>query len=246
VIGVDADAAAAERSRALGQVDRVAAEVPGEADAVFLATPSDALAGWIEKLRAHPATVFDGGSVKAALLETLRQRLAGLPANYVPAHPIAGGETSGPQAARADLFRGRAVIVTPVADTDPERLARVRSWWQRLGAKVREMDPVVHDAIYAVTSHLPHLAAFAYLQQIGPDHLPHAGGGFRDFTRIGASDPAMWSAVFRLNRQALLDGLADYRAALDAFEDGIRADDDGALKALIDRARRNREGYQDD
>jgi len=243
---VDADAAAADRARALGQVDRVEAEVPADATAVFLAAPSDALAGWIEALAAHPATVFDGGSVKAALLDTLRQRLGRLPANFVPAHPIAGGENSGPQAARADLFRGRAVIVTPVADTDPERLARVRGWWQRLGANVRDMDPAVHDAVYAVTSHLPHLAAFAYLQQIGPDHLPHAGGGFRDFTRIGASDPAMWSAVFRLNRDALLSGLADYRAALDAFEDAIRAGDDAALRALIDRARRNREGYQDD
>jgi len=164
-----------------------------------------------------------------------------VPSNFVPCHPIAGLEQSGPAAASADLFAGRLVILTPVTGTDPERTQQVGSWWAATGAIVERMEPYLHDAIYARTSHLPHLIAFAYLLGVADADLAHTGGGFRDFSRIGGSDPDMWTAIFEKNRTALLDALDTFEDHLGEFRQALEADDLDRCRALIARARTRRE-----
>ena len=237
VIAVDADPDIGREAVALGLADRAEPEVPPDADAVLLACPADRIAEWVVRLAGHPGTVFDAGSVKGAVLEAVVAALGRLPENFVPSHPIAGREQSGPQAADAALFQGRAVVVTPVTETSADRLAQVIGWWEATGARVVHMDPTTHDRVYAATSHLPHLLAFAYLQNLGDEHRSHTGGGFRDFSRIGGSDPRMWSAIFDLNRDALLATLDDFEQALDDVRASIRDGDLAAVQAFINRAR---------
>lgn len=224
-----------------GMADARVTDVPATADAVLLACPSDHIAGWVVDLAAHPGTVFDTGSVKGAVIDEIEAQLGAVPRNFVPAHPIAGLEQSGPAAASADLFAGKPVILTPVADTDPARLRRVRTWWESTGAVVEQLAPGLHDAIYARTSHLPHLIAFAYLLGIAEGDLAHTGGGFRDFSRIGGSDPDMWAAIFGKNRTALLAALDTFETHLETFRRALEADDLDRCRALIADARTRRE-----
>ncbi len=216
-------------------------EVPATAEAVLLACPSDHIAGWVVALADHPGTVFDTGSVKGAIIDEVEASLGAVPRNFVPSHPIAGLERSGPEAGSADLFLDRTVILTPVTATDPARTERVRSWWEATGAVVERMEPGLHDAIYARTSHLPHLIAFAYLLGIADADLAHTGGGFRDFSRIGGSDPDMWTAVFGRNRAALLDALDTFEMHLDEFRRALESDDLDRCRVLIADARTRRE-----
>ncbi len=221
-------------------------EVPAASDAVLIAGPSDSVADWIVRLADHPGILFDAGSVKGAILDAIGAQLGGVPERFVPCHPIAGRELSGPGAANEDLFAERLVVQTPLAGTDPEALERVAYWWRSLGARVESMEPGLHDRVYALTSHLPHLIAFAYMQQIESSHLDHAGAGFRDFSRIGASDADMWTAIFGLNRDAVLAALAGFEADLARLRGAIEADDEAAVRAYIVKASERRRGYQGD
>ncbi|MEJ2089875.1 MAG: prephenate dehydrogenase/arogenate dehydrogenase family protein [Gammaproteobacteria bacterium] len=142
----------------------------------------------------------------------------------------------------AGLFVDKTVILTPIDSTDAARQQEVTGYWRLAGARVIEMDAVEHDRVYARMSHLPHLLAFAYLQGIGAGDVEHAGGGFRDFSRIGGSDPDMWSAIFDRNRDAVLDALAGFETDLAAFRGAIESQDVAELKDLIARAQRHREG----
>jgi 3-phosphoshikimate 1-carboxyvinyltransferase len=245
-VGVEPDADHADVAVRLGIVDEVVAEVPPESDAVLIAGPSDVVADWVVRLADHDGVLFDVGSVKAAIVQSIRDRLGKLPARYVPCHPIAGRELSGPGAADEDLFADRLVIQTPVRGTDAAALEQVVYWWRSLGARTESMDPRDHDEVYALTSHLPHLLAFAYLQRIERDHLDHAGGGFRDFSRIGASDPAMWSAIFDLNKDALLNAIAAFESDLEALREAIGQSDIAAVRRLISNARDRRQDYAGD
>ncbi|HEY5646660.1 MAG TPA: prephenate dehydrogenase/arogenate dehydrogenase family protein [Pseudomonadales bacterium] len=238
---LDPDDAHVAHALANGMADARVSAVPASAEAVLLACPSDHIADWVMELAAHPGTVFDCGSVKGAIIDELLARAGGSPANYVPSHPIAGLEQSGPAAASGDLFAGKLVILTPVGTTDPERLERVRMWWAATGASVELMDAHLHDAVYARTSHLPHLIAFAYLLGIGEDDLPHTGGGFRDFSRIGGSDPQMWTAIFDKNRSALLAALDTFQGHVGDFRQALEAGDLDRCRALIAAARTRRE-----
>lgn len=224
-----------------GMADARVTEVPASAEAVLLACPSDHIAGWVIELAEHPGTVFDTGSVKGAILDEVEARLGSVPPNYVPAHPIAGLERSGPRAASGDLFTGKLVILTPTAGTDPRRARNVRAWWEAAGAVVERMEPGLHDAIYARTSHLPHLIAFAYLLGIAEADLAHTGGGFRDFSRIGGSDPDMWVAIFEKNRTALLAALDTFESHLGEFRRALEAGDPDRCRSLIAAARTRRE-----
>jgi prephenate dehydrogenase len=241
---LEPDVSAATRACELGHVDGTVTEIPASA-AVLLACPSHAVVGWLNKLADHKGPVIDVASVKGALLQQLAATGDLAPTGYVPCHPIAGRETSGPDAAAATLFLDKLVIVTPTAATHAEQLALVKSWWRALGARVEEMDADEHDRVYASTSHLPHLLAFAYLLGVDPEHLHHSGGGFRDFSRIGASDPDMWSAIFDLNSEALLLAVEDFRGHLDEFVDAIAAQDSNRLHELIAQARVRRLGLGD-
>ncbi|MEM8766201.1 MAG: prephenate dehydrogenase/arogenate dehydrogenase family protein [Pseudomonadota bacterium] len=244
ISAVDPNVANLAAAEAAGIIDEALEAVPADAAAVLIACPSDRIAGWVLELAEHPGIVFDAGSVKGTILEEIVQQRGSLPRNFVPSHPIAGLERSGPEAADAGLFQGRKAIITPTAETDVARQAQVADWWSAAGARVEIMDPAEHDAVYARTSHLPHLLAFAYLLGIERDDLVHTGGGFRDFSRIGGSDPVMWSGVFERNRSALLAGLDRFEADLADFRAAIDAGDTDRCRSLIAAARARREALE--
>ena len=238
---VEPDDGHAAHALSAGQADARVAEVPATADAVLLACPSDRIAEWVVRLAAHPGLIMDTGSVKGALVAEVREALGTLPANWVPCHPIAGLERTGPAVADADLFRQKKVILTPGSEAEAN-VAQVADWWRSTGAEIEQMDAHEHDRVYARTSHLPHLLAFAYLLGIEDGDLAHTGGGFRDFSRIGGSDPVMWSGVFERNRPALLAALDGFEAHLAEFRSAIEAGDMARCRALISQARAVRAG----
>ena len=244
VLGIEPDPGRARAALAAGIVDRLCDQVPDDADAVLLAVPCDSIAPWVVRLAQHPGVVFDVGSVKHAVLAQVRSVLGRVPARFVASHPIAGSERSGPGAAAPDLFTGHEVIITPDSETDAGALALVQDWWRAVGARVTQMTPEVHDEVLALTSHLPHLVAFAYLQQIGPEHLAHAAGGFRDFSRIAASDPAMWAPIFAMNRDAVLVALDALQQQLTRVRSLIANNDAVGLAALIQGSSDRRRTFQ--
>ena len=191
------------------------------------------------------AIVFDVGSTKQSVIADARRELASGSSfsmkRFIPCHPIAGGETAGIAQADAALLRGRRVIVTPVEETNEQALATVESWWRATGAEVERMTPAAHDALFAAISHLPHLAAFALVDTIaaspdGADKLRLAGAGFRDFTRIAASNPEMWRDITLANRDALCVELAALREALADLQLLVEQGDGAGLEALFARA----------
>ena len=250
LVGFDADPAALKEAVALGLVDeagRDAAAVAAGADLTVLAVPVGALeevAAAIAPVLGPAAVVTDVGSVKGPLVHRLEARLPA--GRYVPAHPIAGRERSGPSAASASLFEGARCVLTPTPRTDRQALAQIRRLWEGVGAVVETMDPGEHDVIFAAVSHLPHAVAYALMNTMldlkaeGQDLLAYSAGGLRDFTRVAASDPTMWRDIFLANRAALLDALRRFRAALERVETALTAGDGPALWAECDRARRIR------
>jgi len=244
ITGLDPNPQHLAFAQANGLIDAAVTRVPAETDAVLLACPSDRIAGWIIDLAEYSATVFDSGSVKGAILSEVSAALGDVPTNFVASHPIAGLERSGPMAAQPGLFKNRTVIITPTDATDADRQADVGRWWQATGAQIEVMDPAEHDRVYARTSHLPHLLAFAYLLGIDATDLAHTGGGFRDFSRIGGSDPDMWSGIFDRNQSALLESLQDFETHLAEFRAAIEAGDVDRCHALIAQARVRREALE--
>lgn len=246
VVGFGRTPESLETAGARGLVDRVTrdAREAAAADVIVLAAPLAACPAVAAALAPHarPGTVLtDVGSVKAGPLTELERVWAGV-GPVVGAHPIAGAETAGPAAARADLFRGRLCILTPVPHTDPAALARVRALWETVGARVEEMAPDVHDELLARVSHLPHLVAWALVAVAGRDAggrtpLDYAGGGFRDATRIAASPAGLWAEIFLANRTPLGRALAELRAELADLERLVVADDAAALGRALGAAR---------
>lgn len=250
----DANADVRERVRALkiGEVFDDPAGAVVNADVVVLAVPVGAMAKAAEAVAPSlkpSAIMTDTGSVKGAVVEAVR---AHVPAHafLIPGHPIAGTEHSGPDAGFATLFQGRWHILTPVADARPEYAAAVEklaAFWRAIGAQVERMDPARHDVVLAVTSHLPHLIAFNIvamaedLESVTESEVvKYSASGFRDFTRIAASDPTMWRDVFLNNREAVLEVLGRFSEDLAALQRAIRWGEGDALYALFDRARRMR------
>jgi len=226
-------------------VDSAAEAVQG-ADAVIFCVPVGAYARVMAEIAPHlaPGTIVsDVGSTKGSVIRDLSPLLpAGV--HLVPAHPMAGTEYSGPDAGFATLFDGRYVILTPTEATDPEALARIREFWRRCGSTVETMDPVTHDKVVAIVSHLPHLIAFTICgtaddlsEETRESVLKFAASGFRDFTRIASSDVAMWRDVFLNNREAVLEMLARFTEDAQAFGRAIRW---GEEEFIEDRIRRGR------
>jgi cyclohexadieny/prephenate dehydrogenase len=252
--------AAKERVAELALADRVTSDVADAvrgADLVVFATPVGAI-GAAAELAAPAykpgATITDVGSVKAAPGQAMR---ASAPAGVfvIPGHPIAGTEQSGPDAGFADLFQGRWTILTPSASEDPAYGAateRLEAFWTALGAKVERMDEQHHDLVLAVTSHLPHLIAYnivgtaADLEEVTQaEVMKYSAGGFRDFTRIAASDPVMWRDVFLNNKDAVLEILGRFNEDLQALSRAIRWGDGDKLQDLFTRTRAIRRGIID-
>jgi cyclohexadieny/prephenate dehydrogenase len=246
--GYDADPEVRRRAAIRGLVDRVcetAAEAVAEAELVVFCVPVGAMgaaAAAIAGVLPKDALVSDVGSSKAAVTDALRAALPG--ASVIPAHPVAGTERSGPDAGFAHLFRHRWCILTPPTDADPAAIARLSAFWEALGANVEVMDAAHHDLVLAVTSHIPHLIAYTIvgtasdLEEVTRSEvIKYSAGGFRDFTRIAASDPVMWRDVFLTNRDAVLEMLGRFTEDLTALQRAIRRGDGEALHDLFTRTR---------
>ena len=238
-----------ETVRRLGLADQTsddpAAAVTG-ADLVVIATPLSAygeIGRRIAPALREGAIVTDVGSVKGAAIAALRPELPSR-VHFVPGHPVAGTEHSGPEAGFAELFQDRWCILTPLADTDPGALARVTALWQSAGMKVLTMDAEHHDLVLAITSHLPHLIAYTIVgtatdleDTLKSEVIKFSAGGFRDFTRIAASDPVMWRDVFLNNREAVLEMLQRFSEDLTALQRAIRWGEGQKLEDLFTRTR---------
>ena len=243
IVGLDIDRARANLALELGIIDSVVESVPKDAAVVLLAPPSDQVASWVCDLDDHPGVVFDVGSVKQPIIEAVRRRLQRLPPRYVPSHPVCGSERSGPEEALDDLFREQTLILTPEPETDASAVGVVGVLWRSVGARVRTMTIAEHDRILAVTSHLPHLLSFAYTGGVEPEMLSYAGGGFRDFTRIAASNPVLWEQIFRLNKKPLLSSLEVFRQRLRELETAIEGEDVGGILDLLEAAAARRRDF---
>jgi cyclohexadieny/prephenate dehydrogenase len=246
--GHDADPAVRARVAELGLIDDLADTAGAtvtDADLVILCVPPGRIGEVAREIAddvAAEAIVSDVGSAKARVLDEL---VAALPGRAViPAHPVAGTERSGPDAGFATLFDGRWCILTPPADADPIAVERVAEFWRRLGSDVETMDAAHHDRVLAVTSHLPHLIAYTIVgtasdmeEVTASEVIKYSAGGFRDFTRIAASDPTMWRDVFLSNREAVLEMLQRFTEDLTALQRAIRWGDGDALFDLFSRTR---------
>jgi len=249
VVACDADEHVRATISRLDLADTVTpdpAEAVADADLVILATPVGAVGRVAAAIGPHltPGTlVTDVSSVKAAVIRDVTPHL---PADviFVPGHPVAGTERSGPEAGFADLFEGRYCVVTPLASTPPEAVERIETMWRSLGSLVEHMDPDHHDRAMAMVSHLPHLIAYTIVStatDLEADRLEEvvrfSAGGFRDFTRIAASDPIMWRDIFLANRDAVLEMLQRFTEDLTALQRAIRWGEGDTLEQMFRRTR---------
>jgi len=248
ILGYDADPAVLARADALGLADHAAPAADAalaEAGLVIFCVPVGAMHAAAAATAPHLAAgtiVSDVGSCKASVAAALRGALPG--ATIIPAHPVAGTEKSGPDAGFASLFQGRWCILTPDGEADPAAVARLAGFWRALGAEVETMDAAHHDLVLAVTSHLPHLIAYTIVGTASDlegvtrsEVIKYSAGGFRDFTRIAASDPVMWRDVFLNNKDAVLEMLQRFSEDLSALQRAIRWDKGDELEALFTRTR---------
>ncbi|MDP3124024.1 MAG: prephenate dehydrogenase/arogenate dehydrogenase family protein, partial [Thiobacillus sp.] len=219
VLGVGRNPARLTIARELELIDGVADYAQaGQADCILLALPVGETEAVLRQLAPHlkpGAIITDAGSTKRNVVEAARAALGERFTDFVPGHPIAGSEQSGPGAARADLFQGKKVLLTPLAETRPDALETVKALWLATGAQVEMLDAAQHDRVFAAVSHLPHLAAFALVDELaqredGDTFFRLAASGFRDFTRIAGSSPEMWRDIALANKQALLTELDAY------------------------------------
>lgn len=255
VVGYSKSPSTTERARQMGVIDIEAPSallaVSG-ADLVLVAVPVSATEATFKAIR-HLLTkdtlVMDVGSTKREVIDAARRVLKDQVGVFVPAHPIAGKELAGVENADADLYQGRQVILTPIERTQTVQLEKAAQLWAALGCHVQRMSPEAHDAAYAAVSHLPHMIAFALMNAIaghehGKQFLALAGPGFRDFTRIAASDPSVWRDILLSNREELIAQSRQFQRALHAFESAIAAGNPDALEALINKASQTRSRWR--
>ena len=234
VVGVDANAEHLQAALALDVVDEPAAQVPEDCDLIALCVPSDRV---VDCLHGLPDVVsFDVSSVKQHVVQQAQDQLPQLPRHFVPCHPIAGSERSGPQAAQPALFEQAMVAITPMPQTEPAAVATVEAFWRGIGAHTAQLTPLEHDEILAATSHLPHLLAFAFMQQMDTDDLAFTGGGFRDFSRIAAANPQLWWRILQLNKTSVLARLEQFETDLAALKQALQNDADEQGVALLAQA----------
>ena len=222
VVGLDRDRVALARALDLDIIDATTTDdASGDHDAICVAVPVRAIAPYVQDLASRcDRPVFDVGSVKAAVIDALDP----VPANFVPCHPIAGSDQHGPAAARADLFEGRVVVVTPGSETDPGAVETVRGYWEAVGARVVEQTPAEHDDNFALVSHLPHLVAFAFMDVAArAGSLEHIGNGFRDFVRIAGADADVWTDILHANAPRVRGYLDELIRSLEGFGTALEA-----------------------
>jgi prephenate dehydrogenase len=254
VAGVGRSAASLARARELGIIDVMStsvADAVGDADLVLLAAPVAQTEAILASIKPHlsPGTVVtDAGSTKTDVVSAARKALGEKVAQFVPGHPIAGRESNGPEAAIPDLYVGKKVVLAPLPENSPDHVARVANAWQQCGAIIHQLTAQEHDRVFAAVSHLPHLLAFALVDDIAKK--PHAdllfqyaASGFRDFTRIAGSSPEMWRDISLANREALLQELDAYMAQLVQVRSMLAASNGSALEAVYANAQQARQDW---
>lgn len=255
VVGYSKSPSTTERARQMGVID---VEAPSAllavsgADIVLLAVPVAATEATLKAIRhlvTHKMLIMDVGSTKRDVVDAARRVLREHASSFVACHPVTGKEVSGVDHADADLYHGKQVIVTPTERTDPEKVQRASHLWEALGSHVQQMTPEAHDTAFAAVSHLPHLIAFALMQAItsqpqGKEFLSLAGPGFRDFTRIAASDAKMWRDILLANKQELLEQCSAFRRSLQAMELMIETGNGDGLEEVIDKASQTRASWR--
>lgn len=254
ITGYDTDEASLKKAVELGVLNDYSLDIDAvvkSAHIVVIATPLSAtekiLPKIVQSLRAD-AIVTDVGSVKGSVVAVAKAVMGDKIKNFVPAHPIAGTEQSGFVASFAELFEGHKVVLTPIAETDKQACQLIAQLWRRVGANVIELDVAEHDRIFAATSHLPHLLAYALVDdlvelQARGDLFQYAAGGFADFTRIASSNAVMWRDICLSNRVALLDSLALFSDHLDKIKDAIEQQDGEKLLAIFQGAKEARDRF---
>ncbi len=254
IVGSSRHTANLERAVELGIIDRfdvdVARAVAG-ADMIVVAVPLGATGPLFERIAAAvdaDAIITDAGSAKGGVVAAARAALGARLPRFVPAHPVAGTEHSGVDSSVERLFESRRVIVTPIAETDAGALERVSAMWRMVGADVIEMDVDHHDRVLAATSHLPHMLAYTLVDVLGrmPERTEifrYSAGGLRDFTRVASSDPQMWHDICSANRDAIVQELERFGAALDRLTDAVRRKDGEHVRAVFARAKAIRDKY---
>ena len=253
LVGLGRDPARLDAALECGAIDRAeteAAAATADADVILLAVPMGAMASVLTAIAPTlgPETIVtDAGSVKGSFV-TDAHRILGSLARVVPGHPIAGTERSGVDAAFAELYRGRRVILTPAEETEPEATDTVERLWSLTGANVERLSVEAHDRLLAATSHLPHMLAFGLVDALARGDDPgavfrYAAGGFRDFTRIASSDPVMWRDIGLANRDALLEALEAYRDDLEQLTAEVRDGDGDGLLSRFRRAKTARDRF---
>jgi prephenate dehydrogenase len=253
LVGVGRSADAMQRACALGIVDSAAsaAEAVHGADLVLIAAPVAQTGAILQSIAPYlqPHTVVtDAGSTKADVVLAARAALGGRIGQFVPGHPIAGREQSGPEAALDDLYVGKKVVLTALPENTPEQVARAAQAWRLCGACIHHLTPQEHDRVFASVSHLPHLLAYALVDEMA--RQPHAdqlfryaGSGFRDFTRIAGASPEMWRDIALANQPALLGELDAYIAQLQRMRRSLAAGDGAQLQAVFANARQARHNW---
>jgi prephenate dehydrogenase len=243
-----------EKARALGIIDSYSQDIKQavkDADLIFIATPVGSFKHILEQIKdavKDGAIITDGGSTKGSVINMAEQVFGQVPVNFVPGHPIAGTENSGVEASFATLYQNHRVILTPLADTNPEALAIVTKLWQAAGSHVINMEYHHHDQVLAATSHLPHLLAFSLVNTLTTldekqEIFENAAGGFRDFTRIASSDPNMWQDICLANKDALLEHLDHFTSDLNQLRTALEQSDADTLRQIFIRAKQSRDDF---
>jgi prephenate dehydrogenase len=255
VLGIDRDPEVLVRAQALRIIDGVLLDAPPQGaplDVLFLAAPvaqtRSILSQLLPWIGPH-TSITDAGSTKQEVLDAAREVLGARIGQFVPGHPLSGRERHGPDAAQADLFCGRKVVLTPFPGQIAAHLDRVRALWEACGAEVVLLDAARHDEALAAVSHLPHLLAYALVAHVagavnGAENMSLAGGGFRDVTRIAASSPEMWRDIALANRAALLAELDAYQGVLGVLRAALERADGAALMSVFEAARAARRAWE--
>ncbi|MEK9825676.1 MAG: prephenate dehydrogenase/arogenate dehydrogenase family protein [Methylotenera sp.] len=247
IIGVGRSEESLQAALDLGVIDVASTDIVqavSDADLILIATPVAQTSAILSAIKPHLSTdtiITDAGSTKSDVLAYANLVLAERAKQFVGGHPIAGAEKSGVTAANADLFRSKNVILTPTTANSAEAISRVQALWQLCGANISNMAAETHDRVFAAVSHLPHLLAFALVDDIASrpnaeQLFSFAASGFRDFTRIAGSHPEMWRDISLANKTALLAELSAYQAELSQLKQLLEAEDGAGLQALFERA----------
>jgi prephenate dehydrogenase len=242
IIGIGRRTNSLEKACALGCVTEITtnlAEGVLEAQLAVVCTPVERIALHVAEIAAHcppDCLITDAGSTKGQIVASVPAK-----ARFVGSHPIAGSEKSGPEAACADLFNDRVVVVTPTAYSDPAAVSAIESFWQSLGARIVRMTPDEHDAALALTSHLPHLVASALAMTTPESVLPLTGPGWQDTTRVASGDAELWRQIFLANQVHTLKALDDFATVLERFRAALKSGDGTLLAALLAEGKRRRD-----